>query len=58
MPGKKKVRRFRAATAVKSAARNVIGTPPAVRREEGTKRSKKEKHKPTMGKLLSKADDI
>jgi len=50
MPRKKR-KVFKAAKAVKSAARQVIGTPPPVRREEDSRR-KKEKHKPTLGRLL------
>jgi hypothetical protein len=54
MPGKKKKSRpFRASTAVKSIARDVLGTPPPVRRAENKKRAKKEKHKPTLNRLLS-----
>jgi len=53
---KKKIRPFRATTAVKSAAREVLGTPPPVRRAENKKLSKKQKHKPTLGKLLSDRD--
>jgi hypothetical protein len=52
---KKKTKPFRAVTAVKAAAREVVGTPPPTRRDPDlTKESrKKPKHKPTMGKLLS-----
>jgi hypothetical protein len=54
---KKKLKRFRATTAVKAASRAVLGTPPAVKRLESKKRrSLKEKHKPSMGKLLTDAD--
>ena len=53
MPRKKKPKAFRASTAVKSIARDVLGTPPPVRRSENKKRQKKEKYKPTLGKLLS-----
>ena len=52
MPKKKKSR-FRATSAVKSLARDVLGTPPPVRRAENKKLRKKEKHKPTLRKLLS-----
>ena len=52
MPAKKKLKVFRAASAVKSIARDVLGTPPPVRRAENKKRRKKEKHKPTLRKLL------
>jgi hypothetical protein len=55
LPKKKKIRKFRATTAVKSLAREALGTPPPVRREESGKRNKKPRHKPTLGKLLSDA---
>ncbi len=51
--GKKK--RFDVVKAVKSAARNVVGTPPPTRRVEPPakrKAGKPEKHKPTLGNLL------
>jgi hypothetical protein len=50
-----KKKRFDVVKAVKSAARNVVGTPPPTRREEPTakrKAVKREKHKPTLGTLL------
>jgi len=50
---KKKPKRFRATTAVKAMARQAIGTPPPVQREESTRRPRKEKHKPTLRSLLS-----
>jgi hypothetical protein len=50
---KKKLGRFSATTAVKSLARDVLGTPPPVRKKESAKRLKKTKHKPTLGKMLS-----
>ena len=34
-------------------ARTAIGAPPPVKRKESKKRVKSEKHKPTMGTLLS-----
>ena len=44
---------FKAASAVKAAARKKIGTPPPTRAEPSTKRvAKKPKHKPTLGDLL------
>jgi hypothetical protein len=52
MGRKKKLKPFRAVTAVKAAAREAIGTPPATRREPASTREK-EKHKPTLGKLLT-----
>ena len=56
VPKKKKPKPFRAASAVKAMARNAIGTPPPVKRAESKKRRKQEKHKPTIGKLLSDAE--
>jgi hypothetical protein len=56
MPKKKVRRKFSAATAVKSAARNVIGSPPATRQETPKTKKTKEKHKPTLGDLLGKDD--
>jgi hypothetical protein len=54
---KKKPKRFRATTAVKAASRAVLGTPPPVKRVESKKRrSRREKHKPSLGKLLTDAD--
>jgi len=52
MAKKKKIRRFRAVTAVRELARERIGTPPPTRVVPDRKKSKKEKHKPTLGKLL------
>lgn len=49
---KPKKKKFTATQAVKAMARTAIGTPPPVQREESTKRVKKQKHKPTLGKLL------
>jgi len=53
VPKKRKKKTFTAAKAVKSMARSAIGTPPPVQREESRKRDRKNKHKPTLGKLLS-----
>lgn len=53
---KKKPKAFKATSAVKAAARAVLGTPPPVKRAENKKRQRKEKHKPSMGKLLADAD--
>lgn len=55
MPSKaRKPKPFRAASAVKAAAREAIGTPPPTRAEPGDKKrkSKAGKHKPTLSKLL------
>jgi hypothetical protein len=53
---RKKKKTFTATKAVKAMARAAIGTPPPVRREESTRRVKKEKHKPTVGRLLSESE--
>lgn len=49
--GKKKV--FRASTAVKQAARNVIGSPKPTKREIPKTKQAKEKFKSTLRDLLS-----
>jgi len=54
MARKKKPKRFRAVDAVKALARERIGTPPASR-VVPDRTKKKEKHKPTLGKLLDEA---
>jgi hypothetical protein len=55
---KRKPKPFRASTAVKAAARKVVGTPPATRTDPDlTKRkSSKEKYKPKLEELL-RSDD-
>ena len=54
MPRKKKVKPFRAVTAVKALAREAVGSPPPTKRiPASTKQKKSEKHKPTLGKMLS-----
>jgi hypothetical protein len=52
MAKKKKVKRFSAVDAVKAMAREQIGTPPASQVVPGRKK-KTEKHRPTLGKMLS-----
>jgi hypothetical protein len=52
VPKKKKPKRFRAVEAVKALARERIGTPPAQRVVPDRRKREREKHKPTMGKLL------
>jgi len=52
MARRRKIKPFRAVTAVKSAARENIGAPPPTRRVPDKKKSSREKHKPTLGKLL------
>ena len=49
----KKKKKFSAATAVKSAARNVIGSPKPTRQQTPKTQNSQEKHKPTLGTLLS-----
>jgi hypothetical protein len=51
MAKKKKVKRFRAVTAVKELARERVGAPPSGKIVI-EKKKKPEKHKPTLGKLL------
>ena len=54
MAGKKrKKKRFSATKAVKSLARERVGIPKATRRDPDDKKKSGEKHKPTLGKLLS-----
>ena len=48
---KKKVKRFRAVTAVKELARERIGRPPSAKIVL-EKKKKTERHKPTLGKLM------
>jgi len=49
---RRKPKPFRAVDAVKAAAREKIGSPPPTRRERNVKKEDREKHKPTLGKLL------
>ena len=53
---KKKLKKFTATSAVKAASRAVLGTPPPVKRVENKKYIKKDKHKPSLGKLLADAE--
>jgi hypothetical protein len=53
VPKKRKRKTFRAVTAVKAAAREKLGMPPPTRRQPDPKKQKQEKHKPTLGELLS-----
>ncbi|MGC2194768.1 MAG: hypothetical protein WA628_08830 [Terriglobales bacterium] len=55
MARKKKIKRFRAVTAVKEMARERIGTPPPTQVVPDRTKRKKEKHKPTLGKLLGES---
>lgn len=56
MPKKKQLKPFRAVKAVKAIARDTVGTPPATRRDPNRKKDSKEKHKPTLGRLLSESE--
>ena len=56
MARKRKPKPFRAVTAVKSAAREQIGPPPPTRRAPDITKEKREKHKPTLGRLLSEGE--
>jgi hypothetical protein len=49
----RKNKSFSATKAVKSLARERVGTPKATRRDPDDKKKKTEKHKPTLAKLLS-----
>jgi hypothetical protein len=55
MPHKKKPKRFRAVTAVKELARERVGAPPAGQIVV-EKKKKREKHKPTLGRLLEESE--
>ena len=52
MARKKKTKRFSAVAAVKSLARERVGMPPATRRDPDVKKERKEKHKPTIEKMM------
>jgi len=56
MAKKRKPKPFRAVTAVKAAAREHLGTPPPSRRQDDPRDRRRQKHKPTLGKLLSEAE--
>ncbi|MGA2902929.1 MAG: hypothetical protein ABSD98_03800 [Candidatus Korobacteraceae bacterium] len=57
MPSKpRKPKPFRAASAVKAAARRAIGIPPPTRAKPAVRKTKPEKHKPTLAKLLDNAE--
>jgi len=52
MPRKRKKKKFSAATVVREMARERVGSPKPSRLV-AAKKTKQEKHKPTLGKLLS-----
>jgi hypothetical protein len=49
---RKKRKAFRVVAAVKAAAREKIGAPPPTRSVPDVKKERREKHKPTLRKLL------
>jgi len=51
MPKKKKIKSFRAVTAVKELARERVGSPPS-EKIVVEKKKKPEKHKVTLGRIL------
>lgn len=53
MPRKRKKAKFSAIKAVKANARERLGSPRPTQRQGNTKKSKTEKHKPTLSTLLS-----
>ncbi len=55
MPRKKRRKHFEAVTAVKELARERVGAPPAGQIVV-EKKKKPEKHKPTLGKLLTEPE--
>ena len=55
MARKRKVKRFRAVQAVKELARQRMGSPPA-EKVVPHKTKKADKHKPTLGKLLTETE--
>jgi hypothetical protein len=55
MPRKKKTKRFEAVAAVKALARERVGMPPPTQVVPDRKKRKKEKHKPTLGKLMEES---
>ena len=55
---KRKPKPFRAATAVKAAARKLVGTPPATRAEPADSRKPvREKHKPSLQDLIESGNE-
>jgi len=50
---RKKKPKFNAIKAVKANARERLGSPRPTQRQDNPKKSKTEKHKPTLGTLLS-----
>ena len=53
MAKRRKKAKLSAAKLVKAAAREQIGMPPVTRRVPDAKKSGRQKHKPTLGRLLA-----
>ena len=53
MPRKRRKAKFSAVKAVKANARERLGSPRPTQRQDNPKKSKSEKHKPTLDTLLS-----
>ena len=53
MPKKRKKKTFSAATVVREMARERVGSPKPSRLVPNKKKTKAERHKPTLGKLLA-----
>jgi hypothetical protein len=53
MARKRKPKPFKAATAVRSLARERLGTPPPTVRDPNREKEDRQKHKPTLDKLIS-----
>jgi hypothetical protein len=57
MPKKKKKKTFSAVKAVKTMSRTAIGKVPSVKRVDGMRREKKDKHKPSIDRLINDAEE-
>jgi len=54
---KKRKKKLTATTLVKSAAREHVGMPPPTQRTPDPTKEYRQKHKPTLGKLLDNLDE-
>ena len=54
---RRKKRKLTSVTLVKAAAREHVGMPPPTKRLPDAKKKPGEKHKPTLGKLLTEEQD-
>ena len=57
MAKRRKPKAFRAVKAVKELAREKLGAPPVTHRVPDKKKREREKHKPTLGRLLDGLQD-